>query len=174
MSPKERLFYHEYLVDLNATQAAIRAGYSEKSAAVLAARLLRKVHIRDAIELEMQKREKRTDITADKVIKELAKIAFSDPRKLFNSQGKLQPITDLDENTASIISSIESVTVGNAEYGIGEITKIKLWDKIRALELLGKHLKLFSDRIEIEVNEKPKSLGDFYGNVIDGEASADT
>ena len=81
LTPKQRAFVREYLIDLNATQAAIRAGYSEKAARSVAAENLTKPNIASAIDAAMKLRAERTDITADRVLKELAKIGFADIRK---------------------------------------------------------------------------------------------
>lgn len=100
LTAKQAAFVREYLVDLNATQAAIRAGYSKKTANVIASELLAKPNIQSAIQEEMKKRAERTEITADKVLKEFAKLAFFDPRKLFDDKGNPKDITELEDDTA--------------------------------------------------------------------------
>lgn len=97
----------------------------------------------------MDKRANRIDITADKVLQEIAKLAFFDPRKLFDDAGKPIHISQLDDVTAAAITGLDVVTQGNQEVGLSEIMKYKIADKGVNLERLGKHLKLFSDRVEL-------------------------
>lgn len=145
---KKALFVKEYLVDLNGAQAAIRAGYSKKAAKEQASRLLADVNIKTAIQLEMDKRAKKTEITAEMVLREIAKIAFFDPRKLFDEHGRPIPISALDDDTVAVIAGIDVVSIGNQNVGHGQVTKIKLADKSKCLELLGRHLKLFTEKVE--------------------------
>lgn len=143
LTDKQKRFVTEYLVDLNATAAARRAGYSEKTACEQAARLLANVKVQAAVQKAMEKREKRTEITQDRVLQEYARIAFFDPRKLFESSGVPLPITDLDDDTAAALAGLEvqqNVTEGG-ELSI--IKKYKISDKLRALEAVGKHLGMF-------------------------------
>jgi phage terminase small subunit len=146
---KQQMFVKEYLVDLNGTQAAIRAGYSEKTANEIASENLAKPSIVEAVEEAMNKRAEKTGITAERVLNEIAKMAFLDPRKLFDSDGKPLHITALDDDTAASIAGLDVVTMGSQEAGFGEVMKIKLADKAKNLELLGRHLKLFTDKQEI-------------------------
>ena len=95
LSPKQAAFVAEYLIDLNATRAAIRAGYSERTAGWTGCRLLRNAAVREAVEREQARRAERTGITADRVLAELANIAFADPRDLMewgrNAEGQRLP-----------------------------------------------------------------------------------
>jgi phage terminase small subunit len=146
---KQKAFAKEYLVDLNATQAAIRAGYSTKSARRIGYQLLHETpHIAALIQVGMSKRAERLEITTDRVLQEIAKLSFSDIRQLFDENGNLRPIHDLPDNAAAAISGIEIVTkiipgVGDGPASVEYVHKIKTWDKKGSLELLGKHLKLF-------------------------------
>lgn len=165
LTAKQRAFVREYLIDLNATQAAIRAGYSEKTARSIGDENLSKPDIAAAIEAAMKIRADRTDITADRVLKELAKIGFADVRKAIKWQGSLvteednpdggdtlviknvvtnnvQLISsdDIDDDTAAAISEISQ----NSNGGI----KLKLHDKRAALVDIGKHLGMFVDRVD--------------------------
>lgn len=153
LTAKQQTFVDEYLVDLNATQAAIRAGYSEKTAAEIGAENLTKPNIAAAIQSAMDARSTRTEITADRVLTEIGKVAFSDIRKLFNDDGRLKHITMLDDDTAAFVSSVEIDTKRirsgeNTEFEAESTLKIKMWDKLAALDKLGRHLKLFTDKIE--------------------------
>ena len=151
LTPKQQIFVEEYLVDRNATQAAIRAGYSEKTAHVIGQENLRKPAIASAVQAAMDERSERTQITADNVLNELAKIGFSDVRSLFTPDGNLKPVSDLDDSAAACLSSIEITTRkarGGDDDEIEEVAKVRLWDKRAALVDLGKHLKLFTDKVE--------------------------
>lgn len=149
LNPKQAMFVREYLIDLNATQAAIRAGYSERTAGAQGFDLLKHPEISAAVQEAMDKRANRIEITADKVLQEIAKLAFFDPRKLFDDAGAPIHISQLDDVTAAAIAGLDVVTQGNQEVGIAEIVKYKIADKGVNLERLGKHLKLFTDKVEL-------------------------
>ena len=165
LTAKQRSFVREYLIDLNATQAAIRAGYSEDTAGAIGFENLNKPKIQSAIQAAMDLRAKRTEITADRVLAELAKIGFSDIRKavrwesalvteednpdggdiavikrIVTNRVELIASDDIDDETAAAISEISQ----NATGGV----KIKLHDKKAALVDLGRHLGLFTDKVE--------------------------
>ena len=154
LTPKQHRFVEEYLVDLNATQAYLRAGYkaSEEAARRNAARLLTKADIQAAIALEINKRSDRTEITQDRVLKEYARLAFFDPRKLFDSTGRPKAIHELDDDTAAVVAGLDVVNVGNAELGEGEVLKFKLADKKGALDSVARHLGMFNDKLDLTVN----------------------
>lgn len=149
LTPQQERFAHEYIIDLNATQAAIRAGYSPNTAQEQGSRLLSNVMILELIEQLKKKREIRTDITADRVLNELAKIAFSDLNKFVevddSGKIKVKPSNQVDGTVLSEIS--ESVTQN------GRTKKVKLHDKMKALELIGRHLAMFTDKQEIKINK---------------------
>lgn len=143
MTRKHERFVEEYLIDLNATQAAIRAGYSPKTAKEQASRLLSNVNISAAIDKAIAERSKRTGINQDRVLLELARIGFA-------------KITDIiDPTTAKIkqdaseddLACIQSVKIKPNEFGVER--EVRLCDKKAALELLGKHLGMFKDKLEL-------------------------
>jgi phage terminase small subunit len=153
LTPKQERFVSEYLIDLNATQAAMRTGYSEKTAYSQGQRLLKDVEIQDFIAEAQANRAKRTQVTADMVVRELARIGFSDLRKVLSPGGSLLMPTEWDDDTAASIASIEVVTntegTGRDEEGrkiIEHTHKIKVWDKNSALEKLAKHLGMFVEK----------------------------
>lgn len=154
LTPKQAAFVNEYLVDLNATQAAIRAGYSEDTAHAIGHENLSKPDIAAAIQRAMDLRAERTGITADRVLVELAKLGFADIRQIFTEGGHLRDIATLPDDIASSVQSVEVVTRPGAEVDengnrtIEYVHKIKLADKKGPLELLGKHLSVFVDRVE--------------------------
>lgn len=142
LTDKQRIFVREYLVDLNATQAAIRAGYSEKTARQIAAVNLTKDYIVAAINDARKERERRTEVTSDRVLLEAARLALFDPRKLFDEEGNPRPIHKLDDDTAAAIAGVEVVQIGGDE-GPAIIKKYKIADKNSALEKLFKHHGLY-------------------------------
>lgn len=147
LNPRQARFVDEYLVDLNATQAAIRSGYSKKTAAQIGERLLRKVEIQQALSGRMKARETRTEITQDKVLAELARIAFGNKRALMkwgpDGVTLVDSETITDEDAAMVSEVSESVTEA------GGTIKLKTHDKVKALELIGKHLGMFGDKLEL-------------------------
>lgn len=148
LNPKQARFVDEYLIDLNATQAAIRAGYSVSTAEQQGPRLLGHVGVAAAIEAGKAKRAKRVEISAERVLTELAKIAFADVRKVAAWDGGLvllRPSEEIDDDAAAAIES-----VGRTDTGV----KVTMHSKTRALELLGKHLGLYVDRVKLENPEE--------------------
>jgi len=161
LNERQKRFCDEYIISLNATDAAIKAGYSEKTARFQAAQILTKLNVQEYISERLKAREKRTEITQDRVLKELGRIAFLDIRKLFDENGKLKRITDLDDDTAAAIAGLDICTTqiksgSKADDGedmtLEEITKkIKNVDKKGALELLGRNLSMWHDKVDLNV-----------------------
>lgn len=157
MTDAQKRFCNEYLVDLNATRA-YKVAYSrckkDETANVNSSKLLRNTKVQKYISEKQKEIEKRTEVTQDMVIKELAKIAFLDIRKLYTENGQLKNIADIDSETAGAISSLETLEEydghGEDREKIGDIQKVKLLDKTKALELLGRHLGMFNDKMKIE------------------------
>ncbi len=145
LTNKQQRFCEEYLIDLNATQSAIRAGYSKKTAYIIGHENLNKPNIEKYITKLMKKREDRTEITADMVIKELALLAFSDTGNLFENNS-LKHISDLPSD---VTRTLQEVTSRVERTGSGEdteyadIIKVKSYDKKGALDSLGKHFGIF-------------------------------
>ena len=154
LTPQQRLFCHEYLIDLNATQAASRAGYKEKSAGNQGYVLLNTPKIKEEIQRLMDARSAKVDVNAETVLRELLLIATSDLRKVFNEKGSLLPVDQWPDDIAKSISGVEIEDLfdghGEDRVQVGYTKKVKMWDKPKALELIGRHLKLFTDKIEIE------------------------
>ncbi len=144
LTDKQERFVQEYLIDLNATQAAIRAGYSEKTAGQIGEQNLKKLEIQNAIHVAQQEISKRTDITIDRVLNEYAKIAFSDVRNILTTDGGLKDAFEWDDETAGAVASIKSFEVTSPEgEKLGTNREIKMYDKLRALDSIGKHLGFF-------------------------------
>ena len=161
MTDAQKRFCDEYLIDLNATRA-YKVAYSrckkDETANVNGSKLLRNTKVQEYISERMKEREQRTEITQDMVIKELAKIAFLDIRKLYTENGQLKNIADIDSDTVGAISQLETLEeyegYGDDREKIGDTQKVKLLDKTKALELLGRHLGIFNDKINVNVKEK--------------------
>ena len=153
LTDKQQRFIDEYLVDLNATKAAIRAGYSEKTAGWIGPRLVTKSHIQEAIQKGRAALSKRTGITQERVLAEYAKLAFFDPRKLFDDDGRPLPIKNLDDDTAAAVAGLEVCIKGNGEMGIGEVQKVKVADKKGALDSIARHLGMFNDKLDVKVTD---------------------
>jgi len=153
LNPKQKQFVLEYLIDKNATKAAIRAGYSRKTAYSIGQRLLKNVEIAREIKIALREREDRLELKADTIIRELIRIGMVDVRTAFNEDGTLKAIKDLSEDLGRAISGIEVEEIyrgtGEDRKVWGVTKKIKFWKKTEALELLGKHLKLFIERLDI-------------------------
>lgn len=152
LTPKQQLFVREYLKDLNGTRAAERAGYSAKTAQEQSSRLLSNVMVQAEIQKHMDRRAEKLEITSERILRELLTIATVDISKAFNEHGHLLPIADMPEEIRRAIAGVEIMDEflgsGRDRTKIGETTKIKFWDKPKTLELLGKHLKLFTERVE--------------------------
>lgn len=144
MTKKQKLFCEEYLIDLNATQAAIRAGYSSATAKDIGCENLAKPNIRAYIDRAMAERSKRTGVNADRVVRELAKIAFVNAADVINAKDATLR-DDASEDDTAAIQSVKVKTFG--EDGLER--EIKMADKLKALELLGKHLGMFKDKLEL-------------------------
>jgi len=160
---KQQIFCDEYLIDLNATQAAVRAGYSSSTAKDIGCENLAKPNIRTYIDKVMAERSKRTGINQDRVIRELARIAFINPNDVMN----LDEVTIKDNASEDDLAVIQSVRIKTVptKNGNGVEREIKLADKLKALELLGKHLGMFTEKVDLNVSatEKLSSILDQLG-----------
>jgi len=158
LTPKQQRFIEEYLIDLNATQAAIRAGYSPKTAHEQGAQLLAKISIREAIDKAIAERSRRTGITQDRVLRELAKVAFVNATDIIN----MDDAAIRDDANRDDTAAIAGVKVKRIPTEAGEIIEreVKIYDKIKALELLGKHLGMFTDKLNVSAEMAVKIVDD--------------
>lgn len=170
---KQAVFVREYLVDLNATAAAKRAGYSEKTAHVIGQENLRKPAIKEAISEAMKARSDRTEITADRVLLELGRLAFLDIRKAFNADGSLKPIHELDDDTAAAIAGIEVSETHGGDSAAGTLKKIKLSDKRASLELCGRHLQMWNDKLALTNRDGSPLLDNLTINFVKAKPDSD-
>ena len=147
LTPKQELFAQEYIIDLNATAAATRAGYSAKTAHTIGWENLQKPEVSARISELMQSRSKRTEITQDRVLEELARVGFV----------RISDVVDLETGriragvTDDDIAAVSAVKVKSIPSEDGEIVEreVKLSDKLRALEMMGKHLGMFTDQVRL-------------------------
>lgn len=160
LTAKQRVFVQEYLIDLCATRAAIRAGYSPKRADAIGHENLRKPEIKAAIQEAMEQREARTQVTADAVVIELAKIGFANMQDYLREGFTLHDIQDIPRDQAA---AIQEVTIDETVTDDGVTlrrVKFKLLDKRAALVELGKHLGIF------EANNRQKNTADPVATVL--------
>lgn len=149
MTPKMQQFVLEYLIDLNGTQAAIRAGYSQKTAYSIANELLQKPVVKAALDKAMEARAIRTGITADLVLMQYAKIAFADLKGVVEWDEKGIRMRPSDEVDGTILSEVSETTT---EFGSSK--KVKLRDPMKALDALSRHLGLFKDKGQQKIAEE--------------------
>ncbi len=147
LTPKQDKFCQEYMIDLNATQAAIRAGYSKKTAAIIGFENLRKPNIQARLSELNKKRQEETGITARKVLIEAGRIAFADVGLAFDDDGCVLPIKEIPDEVRKAISGFEAMEVyegtGKDRKFVGYIKKVKFWSKDKQIEHLFRHLDLF-------------------------------
>jgi len=148
LTPKQARFVQEYLIDLNATQAAIRAGYAPTYANRQANQLLDIPRLAEAVARAKGARAKRTEITQDMVLKELGKIAFGDQRGVmeWGADGvTLRESSELTDDEAAMVAEVAETKTKD-----GGSIRLKTNDKVGALQLVGKHLGMFADRLKVE------------------------
>lgn len=150
LTKRQQLFIDEYLIDLNATQAAIRAGYSAKTADQQGSRMLANVKVQQAVAEAMAARSKRTGVNQDRVVLELAKLAFVKMTDLVDSHGRIR-----DDATDDDLACIESVKYKSSESDTWSSVEreVKISSKLKALELLGKHLGMWNDKLDVNITQ---------------------
>ena len=168
LTVRERLFVREYLIDLNAAQAAFRAGYSPRRAYTNTHRVINRPRVKAVIEAAMAERARRLEITADKVLGEIALMGFANLMDYFTPQEDGTAYVDLSRLTREQAAGIAAIQVDEYKSGRGAAVrdvrkvKIKLADKLRSLELIGKHLGMFARKTGENGEE---------GKAADGELS---
>lgn len=156
LAPKQQRFVDEYLIDLNATEAYKRAGYKAKNANVAgveAHKLLKNPKIAEAIAAAQQARQERTHITQDRVLLELSRIAFFDPRKLLDASGNPRSLMDLDDDTAAAVAGLDLLEEyrgeGKDRVFVGYVKKFKIADKNTALTNAMRHFGMLQDKVDL-------------------------
>lgn len=162
LTAKQQAFVAHYLVTLNATEAAKAAGYSEKTAAVMAAENLIKPNIQKAIQDAQAKRAEKLEVDAEWVLKRLIDSVEADLDDLFNADGGIRPIGQWpDAFRKGLVAGIEVDEIRGAEGEvIGYTKKIKLSDRLRRLELIGKHIGMWKDKVEVTGEVKHNHSGE--------------
>ena len=152
LNDQHKLFCEEYIINFNATDAAIKAGYSEKTASSQASRLLRNVNIQAYIKDLNEKRSERVQVTADDILKEYCKIAFCDVSDFYDERG-LKPISELSDKAKASVSSYAIKRVKNSNGEFEDVPIMKFHDKLKALELAGKCLGIGEESNEVHTSE---------------------
>ena len=163
LTQKQEWFCREYIIDLNATQAAKRAGYSEASAGSIGGEILQKPEIQNRINELQAERSKRVNITADEILRDLMGLKNSNVTRLFDENGSMLPMSEWPEELARCVASVEVEELfegkGEDRKQVGFTRKVKFWDKTKALEMIARHLKMFTDRIEFpDKDGNPQSI----------------
>ena len=152
LSDQHKLYCLEYIKDLNATKAALRAGYAEGSARQQASALMSKPNIQRYIQELFDQRSKRVEVNADTILRELLAMATVDVTEAYDDAGWLKQIKDIPAHVRKSIAGLETQEIfqgeGDDRSIIGMARKVKFYDKTKALELLGKHLKIWTDKVE--------------------------
>jgi phage terminase small subunit len=163
VTPKQLAFVDEYLIDLNATQAAIRAGYSKRTANEQGARLLANVSVRSGIETAQAERSQRTKIDSDWVLRTLAEEKAADLADLYDATGTIKPVSEWPMAfRRGVVVGVETV---EEWQGQGEdrkpviVRKIKMTDRTKHIELIGKHISVQAFREQV-------GLGDPSGKAL--------
>ena len=149
LTAKQRQFVQEYLVDFNATQAAIRAGYSEHTADVQGPRLLGRPRVAAALQLARDALVRRTEVTAERTLQHMSRMAFSDLRGAFRPDGSLMLPHEWDDATAAHIGSVEVVTRNAGEGAVEYVSKIRAVDKRAATADIARVLGMFRDSLDV-------------------------
>lgn len=151
MTPKQQRFVEEYLKDLNATQAAIRAGYSAKTASSQGERLLRNVDVSAALSEAQAKRSTKTGIDAEWVLTRLAHESLADVADLYDENGGLKSVHDWPLIwRQGLVAGMDVEEIRENGAVVGVVRKVKLSDRIKRIELIGRHIDVqaFKDKIE--------------------------
>ncbi len=151
LTPKQERFIAEYLIDLNATQAAIRAGYSVKTAEKIGSENLKKPEIEAVLNKAKLERQEKTGVTAEKVISAIAQIAFGDIRQMFTDTGEMKPPKEWSDETAASIAGFEVITVNKGEGAVEHVAKVRRTDRLKALDMLARHHALYNDKLEVNI-----------------------
>jgi phage terminase small subunit len=151
LTPKQARFVEEYLVDLNGAAAVRRAGYKQKNADVIAFQLLGKTLVQEALNAAQRERSARTGITADRVIREIARVAFADPRAVMEwgpNGVALRDSKALSDDEAAAVAEVSETWTDSG----GGSRKVKLHDKVAALEKLARHVGLYEEKTVNEIH----------------------
>jgi phage terminase small subunit len=147
MTNKQEAFALEYVVDFNGKQAAIRAGYSPRNAESQASRLLRNAKVSELVQMHATARTEAVEVSIDNILKELTFGAHLDPLDFFEEDGTLKPLSKIPVHARRAICGIDFYTEGGGS-DTQKVCKLKIMDKARCLELLGKYKSMWTERTE--------------------------
>lgn len=160
MTEQVRRFCDKYFETLNGTQSAIYAGFSEKTARVQASQMLDTEEVQEYLGRLREDLANKTGISQEKVLREIARLAFVDIRNFYQGDGNLKPITDLDDDEAAALASVKSYEEKMEDVTIGVNKEIKLYDKLGALEKLARHLGMYEKDHTLTVKAEQPLFGD--------------
>ncbi len=170
LSPMRQRFVAEYLKDLNATRAAMRAGYSEKTSHVQGPRLLGEPDVKAAVDAAIARRNKRLEISQDRIVKELAKVGLADIKDYLSYRTALTQVDVTDDGEpvidyAPVIElvpseDVDGTVIQEVSLSAKGVFSFKLQDKLKALELLGRHLGMFADNVNLSGDVAVKVVDD--------------
>lgn len=146
LTPKQERFCQEYLVDYDGSKAAIRAGFSKKTARVQAAQMLTLPDVQAYLSSKKTAIADKLSISQERTMQEIGRIAFQDVRKFYNEDGSLIPIHELDDDAAAVLAGMDVEEIYAEGEKIGVVKKIKRYDKVKALEMLAKHYNIFKEQ----------------------------
>lgn len=149
----ERIFVAEYLIDKNATRAAEAAGSTAKNFGQAGYDLLKKPDVRAEVDRRLEAMAKKLEVDADRVLQGIAQIAFGDIRGMFDADGRLKRPEEWDDDTAAAVAGLEVVTVSAGEGVVEHVAKIKRADRLRAMDMLARHLALYNDKLDVNVKD---------------------
>ncbi len=153
MTRRQKEFVEAYMIDLNGTEAVIRAGYNAKDragAGAIAYKLLQTIEIKDEINARLLERHRRNALTVEKIEMMLRALAEVELLDLYDEQGHVKPLQDMPPDARAAIKSIKRKTREHAIDGVfSDEVELELWDRKSALELLGKHFKMFTDKLDL-------------------------
>lgn len=163
LNPRHKLFADLYIKNgRNGSKAALDAGYAENSAPFTASEILARPEVKEYVNSKLEKLSEKIEISAEKILQEYAKIAFYDLRKLYTEEGGLKDINNMDDVSGAVLAGVETHDVfeyiGDQKVNIGTIKKVKVHNKLKALQDLGRHLKLFVDVQEQDLSDELKAL----------------
>ena len=173
LNPRQSRFVAEYLIDLNATQASIRAGYSKNCAKEIGAENLTKPNIAAAVQKAMDERANRLQIKQDRILQELGRVTFFNIRTLFDIDGKLKALHTLDDDAAAAITSVETIEqfagAGAKRKLIGHVRKVRVVDKVASLTLAMRHMNMLTEKVVLGGDRDNKAASNIGLGVKDFE-----
>lgn len=153
LNKRQAQFVQEYMIDLNATQAAIRAGYSKRTAYSQGQRLLKHVEVQRRLQIEKSKRAERVQVDQEYVLRRLVEIDQMDALDILDDDGSIKPIKDWPKTWRQFLSGFDVTQMSSADDVETVVRRIRWPDKIKNLELLGRHLGMFTDRVEVDASD---------------------